>query len=64
MADYRLYCLDGSGRIARAEWLDAKSDDEAIVLVRAMKMPTGCEIWERDRLVAKVEPAPASAGDD
>jgi hypothetical protein len=52
MREYRLYTLDGAGKIAKAEWLDARSDDEATVLVRARKMPVDCELWDRDRLVA------------
>lgn len=54
MPDYRLYCLDGTGRIASAEWFDARSDDEAIVLVRAKQLPGRCEIWKGNRLVAEV----------
>jgi hypothetical protein len=27
MADYRLYYLDGAGKITSAEWFNAKSDD-------------------------------------
>jgi hypothetical protein len=54
MADYRLYCLDGVGKITSAEWIDAKSDDEAIAITRAQKRLVACEIWDHNRLVAKV----------
>src|SRR5688500_18529060 len=37
MTDYRLYCLNGESKIESVEWLQAKSDDEAVILVRAMK---------------------------
>src|SRR4029078_3009309 len=30
MGDYRLYCLDGEGRISLADWIEADTDDEAI----------------------------------
>ena len=56
MSDYRIYCLDGDGHVARADWVDAKSDDEAIVLVRRKLGKAPFEIWERDRLVARVAP--------
>jgi len=54
MSDYRLYCLDKDGKIASAEWIDAKNDDEAVVIVRARKLPHKCEIWDRQRRVAEV----------
>ena len=58
MAGYRLYCFDDAGRIASAEWLDARNDDEAIDLVRDKKIGLECEIWDHDRRVAAL---PASA---
>ena len=58
---YRLYCLDGSGRLHEAEWLWAASDADAIALVEE-KYPGGtCEIWEERRLVAKLSPRRRSA---
>ena len=54
MADYRLYCLDGAGRIGSGEWIEADSDEAAIALVKAKKLNVRCEIWDRGRLVAKV----------
>ena len=60
MLEYRLYCLDGANRITRAEGISAKSDDDAIELARAMKLPVKCELWQRDRLVARIPPIPPS----
>jgi hypothetical protein len=57
MADFRFYRLDGDGHVTKADWIEAKSDDEAIVLVRRMLGKAPFEIWERDRLVARVAPA-------
>lgn len=55
MKDYRLYCLDGAEQIASmGEWIQAKSDDDAIAIVGAKKLLVGCEIWEGNRLVAYV----------
>jgi hypothetical protein len=56
MGDYRLYCLDGAGRIGSGEWIEAESDEAAIALAKAKKLNVSCEIWDRNRLVAKIPP--------
>jgi hypothetical protein len=57
MADYKVYFLDSAGKISAApEFIDAKSDDEAIVLLRATKPQFRCEIWQGNRLVSVVQP--------
>ena len=56
MTDYRLYCLDGAGKIGTGEWVEATGDAEAIMLVRAKKLLVRCELWDRNRLVATIEP--------
>lgn len=56
MPSYRLYCLDGSGKIATAEWLEATDDSEALASVRERNHPLNCELWERERFVGFVEP--------
>lgn len=61
MAEYRLYCIDGDGKIASAEWVQATSDDEAVAIVRIKKAGRVCEIWDRQRLVAKIEPRPTKS---
>lgn len=48
---YRLYFLDGSGRIASAEWVEAASDDEAMAYVAGKGACPPCELWERNRLI-------------
>jgi hypothetical protein len=52
--DYKLYCLDGDGKITRSDWIDAQSDDEAVEIARAMNKSVDCEIWRGNRLVARV----------
>ena len=55
MTDYRLYRLDGDGKIGFAEWIQAASDQEAIGAAERMwPDATRCEIWQRNRLVAKL----------
>ena len=58
MRDYRLYCLDGTKRIQRAaDVISAASDDEAIVLAKALHHPLPCELWHGRRLVATIPAA-------
>ena len=53
MAEYRVYRLDGSGQISRAEWIEADDDKTAVRRARELKDScVTCEIWQRDRLVA------------
>jgi hypothetical protein len=56
MHAYRLYCLNESGGIMKAEEIHAGNDAEAISLAHAAKKPVSCELWDRDRLVATVPP--------
>ena len=57
MADYRCYCMDGSGKIALAHWVEASDDAEAISKTEALKGDTPrCEIWLKNRLVARLSP--------
>ena len=55
MASYRLYCLDGSGHISLADWIEAASDEDAIATARALRPDAHrCEVWRKDRLVARL----------
>lgn len=53
---FRLYRLDGAGKIASAEWLEANDDAHAQDLARELNAETTLEIWDRKRLVARIEP--------
>jgi hypothetical protein len=56
MPDYRLYCLDGAGRITLADWIEADSDEDAIEKARIKRQGARkCEIWERRRLVKTLD---------
>ena len=48
---YRLYLLDGAGRISTAEWLEAADDEEACRKARAQCPSGNFELWQRHRLV-------------
>ena len=55
MVAYRLYCLDGVNRFSRAENFEAQNDEDAIRRARQlMGDAIKCEIWERNRLVARI----------
>jgi hypothetical protein len=54
MAYYRCYLLDGDGKIAQSEDLEADTDGEAITLGRGImqqRQSHGLEIWQgRERI--------------
>ena len=56
MPAYRLYYLDGTGKVASAEWLDATDDDTALALARDLCKTRRCELWDRQRLIARWGP--------
>jgi hypothetical protein len=56
LASYRLYRLDGAGRISSAEWLEATDDEDAARKARERSLDGTCEVWERNRLIARIEP--------
>jgi hypothetical protein len=56
MQAYRVYCLDGANRFTRADYIEAPDDEEAVRRARvAMGDALKCEIWERNRLVHRIE---------
>jgi len=59
MREYRLYTMDGVGRICAAHQFRATGDAEAIMVATAAQKRVKCEVWERDRLVAQI---PAYSG--
>ncbi|HVU29760.1 MAG TPA: hypothetical protein VHE36_05100 [Sphingomicrobium sp.] len=54
MPEYRLYCLNEHGRFARSHEISAGNDDDALEKALAMKLPVVCELWCRERFVAKL----------
>jgi hypothetical protein len=57
---YRLYRIDGAGSITSAEWIEAADDEEVARLARE-QVPQGlAEIWQRNRLVARLGPGEES----
>jgi hypothetical protein len=62
MRDFRLYCLDGTGSITLAEWIEAADDAEAIRQAQDLKRGAlKCEVWVGNRLVATLDGSALSA---
>jgi hypothetical protein len=53
MGEYRLYCLDGAGKIGLAEEITAVDDQDAIQQAYRLKQRAlKCEVWQGRRLVS------------
>lgn len=52
---YRIYTMDPVRRIVAADWLEAAGDADAIARARTLGFGAKGEIWDGDRLVAKLE---------
>ena len=58
MATYRLYCLDGVGKVVSAKWIEAADDKAATEAAEAMSDGRMCELWNGERLVARLAAPP------
>ena len=63
LRDYRLYRLDGAGKIVSAEWLSAADDEDAARQARDGELSSTVEIWDRNRLVVRIEPGQARSAE-
>jgi hypothetical protein len=63
MPAYRVYCLDGAGRVWAAEWIEAEDDAAATKSARQFKTAVRCEIWQGQRLVGRVDLASNQPGE-
>jgi len=54
--EYRLYCINEQGGFSKSHEISAEDDAQALDKVREMKLPVMCELWNRNRLVAKLPP--------
>jgi hypothetical protein len=53
LANYRLYRLDGAGKIDAAEWIEAADDEQALQLARGKGAGHPYELWYGKRLVVR-----------
>lgn len=58
MPNYRLYRLDGAGKITNAEWIEASGDEEALGEARSRASSSSFELWEKNRLIERVRQSP------
>ena len=56
MSAYRVYCLDGAGKVWAAEWIEAADDAAALDSARGFEQAVRCEVWQGQRLVGRVKP--------
>lgn len=56
LPNYRLYRLDGAGKITSAEWVEAPADEEARVEAVSRCNSGSFELWEKNRLVERFRP--------
>ena len=56
MAEYRVYVLQGDGRLGLADWIEAPDDEAAIAEARKLIPHKGdrCEVWRDKQLVATI----------
>ncbi len=58
--NYRIYFVGADGHFINREDVDAESDKAAIAAARALSKGQAIEVWQRDRLVTKVDARPGS----
>ena len=56
VSQYRIFHLDGSGRVSSTDWLDADGDQAAISAARD-RNSLHCELWQGRRLVTRLNSA-------
>lgn len=56
LPNYRLYRLDGAGKISAADWIEAADDTDACQRAEQSGNGGSYEIWDRQRLVIRVRP--------
>jgi hypothetical protein len=61
LSNYRLYRLDGAGKITSAEWIEAADDDGALDEARTRSDSSSFELWDKNRLVERFRPGTAQA---
>ena len=54
MPEYRIYHLDGAGKVDTTEWLDAAGDEAAVRLAQNQAASAQTEVWQGRRLVSRI----------
>jgi hypothetical protein len=58
MHQYRIYCLNETGRFSKVEEIEAADDSEALNCARALHHHGVCEVWRGRRLVGTIGAQP------
>lgn len=58
MAAYRVYRLDGAGKVLSAEWIEADNDEQAVETARGLESAVRFEVWQGQRLISRAKPDP------
>jgi hypothetical protein len=64
MPSYRVYCLDGAGKVWAAEWIEADDDAAALEAARQFTKAVQCEVWQGQRVVGRVALRPDQVEED
>ena len=56
MVEYRLYCVNEAGQFSKAHEIVASDDADALDQAREMHIPARCELWQKARKVAVLDP--------
>jgi hypothetical protein len=54
LGTYRVYRLDGAGKISSAEWIEALDDEDARLKAKDQLDGASYELWDRNRLIVRV----------
>ena len=52
---FRVCCYDAARQIVTQDWIEAASDSEAIAKAEAMGYGTQGELWDGNRMVARLD---------
>ncbi len=58
MSAYRVYCIDGAGKVWTARWIEAEDDASALAAAQVFDNCVRCEVWQADRFVGRVATNP------
>ena len=59
LQSFRLYRLDGAGKIVAADWIEAAAEEDALREARIRAAEGRFELWEGRRLVSREGSLPA-----
>jgi hypothetical protein len=55
LTTYRLFCMDWFGKIMGVDTIEAANDEEAVEIARELDLGIKCEVWDGQRLVARID---------